>query len=84
MMAARKKKRPEKKQPEREREKDAAVLAIFETRGRPTAVAKACNVSRQALDNWYRVPAQHVITVSEFVKMTPHEIRPDVFRRPTK
>jgi hypothetical protein len=82
-MMATKKRKPEKK-PEREREKDAAVLAIHEVRGRPTAVAKACKVSRQALDDWYRVPAQHVITVSEIIKMTPHEIRPDVFRRPTK
>jgi DNA-binding transcriptional regulator YdaS (Cro superfamily) len=59
--------------------KDPVLRQIFAVRGLALHVAEACNVSRQALDHWQKVPPQHVATVSRMIGMPPHEIRPDLF-----
>ena len=82
-MKAKRRPKVERKAKVRRPKIDDAIRAIFAVRGRPVLVAQACKVSRQAIDDWSKVPPQHVVTVATIIKMTPQEIRPDVFREPT-
>lgn len=59
---------------------DPACRKIRSTRGLPAAVAKACGIKRQAIYQWERVPIERVHQIKKLIKMTPEEIRPDIFR----
>ena len=71
-----------KKKPTPPKGADAAVRKIYAERGLPTKVAKACKLSRQAIDYWNRVPPEHAQTVSGLIDMPLHKIRPDIFPKP--
>ena len=62
------------------REPDKIVARIHATRGLPAAIAHACDVSRQAVHQWKRVPPLQVQIVAEIIGLTPEQIRPDVFK----
>jgi hypothetical protein len=62
-------------------ESDRAIAKIHAVRGLPVRIADACDVSRQCVHQWTRVPSQHVLTVAAITKLAPATIRPDVFRR---
>lgn len=50
--------------------------------GRRLATAKAIGVSTVTIWKWatFRVPAERVLKLSEITGLTPHELRPDLFR----
>lgn len=50
--------------------------------GRRLATAKAMSVSTVTIWKWaaLRVPAERVHQLSEVTGLTPHELRPDLFR----
>ena len=60
---------------------DRIVAKIHAVRGLPVRIAEACEISRQCVHQWTRVPPQHVLTVAAITKLAPATIRPDVFRR---
>jgi DNA-binding transcriptional regulator YdaS (Cro superfamily) len=66
---------------------DKIVTKIHATRGLTAEIARACGIQRQALHQWTQVPPAQVLTVASLLKMTPEEIRPDIFgpkKRPRK
>lgn len=48
------------------------------------AVARACQVTPQAVSQWRVAPANQVLAVSRAVNfgVTPHELRPDLYPHP--
>jgi len=60
---------------------DRACAKIKETRGLAVRVAEACGIARSAVYQWDRVPIERVHAVSKVIGMTPHQIRPDIFKR---
>ena len=62
------------------RQPDKIVARIYATRGLSAEIARACGISRQAINQWKRVPPQQVLTVATIMGLTPEQIRPDVFR----
>jgi DNA-binding transcriptional regulator YdaS (Cro superfamily) len=43
-------------------------------------VAAACGISRQAVPQWRRVPAERVITVEKVIGISRYLIRPDIYQ----
>lgn len=60
---------------------DKVVAYIRSVRGMPTRIAKACGIERSAVYQWTHVPVERVHTVAKVIKMTPEQIRPDIFKR---
>jgi DNA-binding transcriptional regulator YdaS (Cro superfamily) len=63
---------------------DPAVAKIRAERGLSTKIAALCNVSRQAVSDWRRVPPNYVLRIAPLIGMTPQAIRPDVFGKSPK
>jgi hypothetical protein len=61
-------------------EPDAVVKKILTTWGLRSQIADACGIRAQGVSTWKRVPPHWVHTVAEVMKMTPEQIRPDIFR----
>lgn len=55
------------------------MKVIAETDGLSAVVAKALKISRQAISQWRRVPAERVLTVAPLIGLSPHQIRPDIY-----
>lgn len=55
--------------------KDKAVVAI----GGVTRLAEAIGVTRSAISQWPRVPAERVIDVERATGVSRHELRPDIY-----
>lgn len=49
-------------------------------------VALACGVTKQAVQQWKRCPADHVLTLVKLTrgKVKRHELRPDLYPRPKR
>jgi DNA-binding transcriptional regulator YdaS (Cro superfamily) len=60
---------------------DAVVRAIRAKRGLPARIARHLGIKPQAVLQWGRVPAEHVVEIADLVGMSPSQIRPDVFKR---
>lgn len=52
---------------------------IAATRGLTGQIADACGLHRTSVQQWEKVPAQHVLTVAKLLKRAPHLIRPDLY-----
>lgn len=61
-----------------ERCKDRAVVAV----GGVSRMAEKLNVTRSAVSQWSKVPAERVGEVSRLTGYPPHEVRPDIFAPP--
>lgn len=46
-----------------------------------TALAKALGVTRAALHQWRRVPAERVLELERVTGVSRHDIRPDIYPR---
>jgi len=60
------------------------VEKIIATVGGPQAVGAICGVSRQAVVQWSKVPAEYVLVIARKspTPITPHEIRADLYPHP--
>jgi DNA-binding transcriptional regulator YdaS (Cro superfamily) len=47
--------------------------------GSDTRVAEYLGISRQALQQWERVPVRHVLALEALTGVSRHELRPDVY-----
>jgi hypothetical protein len=63
----------------RDDERDAVMRMIFERPGFAAEIARHLETTHQNVSQWNRVPAHHVIDVAPLLKMTPEQIRPDIF-----
>ena len=59
--------------------RDHVMRQIFAD-GLAKAIADKVGVRYQAVQQWKRVPAAHVLTLAPLLQMEPEDIRPDVFR----
>ncbi len=59
--------------------KKLAQSAVAEAGG-PSLVAKEIRRTRQAVEDWSRVPAEHVQALAKLSGIPPEKIRPDVFK----
>ncbi len=48
-------------------------------RGKRTEIARACQISPQAVYQWDEVPPAHVLTVERITGIPRSEIRPDIY-----
>lgn len=73
-----------KRQQPRSRERRNPVLDLVRNvRGTAPYIAKACGIHREAVWNWQRVPAEHVVTLELLLKIPRHQIRPDLYPYPS-
>ena len=62
---------------------DTALQNALEAAGGPTALARALDVSHQAVIQWKRVPVNRVLAVERITGITRYELRPDIYPRET-
>jgi pyruvate kinase len=62
--------------------RDPVLNMVRKVRGTAPRIAKACNINREAVWNWQRVPAEHVLTVEALLDIPRHKIRPDLYPPP--
>lgn len=60
--------------------KDRAVKAA----GGAAKLSRAIEVTRSAVSQWRRVPAERVLKVEEVTGVPRHELRPDIYPPPAK
>ena len=60
-------------------ETDAVLLSLRSKRGILSQIARECGLTRQAVIQWRRVPAERVLTVARVVGVDPSAIRPDLY-----
>lgn len=62
--------------------RDEALTEAVRIIGGNSAVAKIFDISREAVSQWERCPAERVLAVSDATggKITPEALRPDIFR----
>ena len=63
-----------------EQHRDRIMRRIYAQHGLATRIAGELGLSYQAVQQWRRVPPEHVMAVSEMLGMRPEDIRPDIFR----
>ena len=61
-------------------QRDRIMRRIYAKRGLATQLAGELGVTYQAVQQWKRVPPEHVQSVAEMLDMKPEDIRPDIFR----
>ena len=47
--------------------------------GGPAALAGQLGITRQAIDQWERVPVNRVLDVERITGVSRHELRPDIY-----
>lgn len=52
--------------------------------GGSAAIARLFGITRGAVAQWERIPAQRVQIISDSTGLQPHELRPDIFRAPSQ
>ena len=61
-------------------ERDHVMRRIYGERGLASIVAREVGITPRAVQQWKRVPPEHVMALAPLLKMRPEEIRPDIFR----
>jgi hypothetical protein len=56
---------------------------VRDVRGTAGRIATACGINREAVWNWRRVPAVHVIACEQLLAIPRHKIRPDIYPPPS-
>lgn len=59
-----------------------AKRSALEAIGGATRLAEALGVTRSAVSQWPRVPAERVIDVERITGVPRHELRPDIYPAP--
>jgi hypothetical protein len=55
------------------------ALARIRKQRLATRIANEVGLSRSAVSMWRRVPADHVVKVSKYLRIARHRIRPDLY-----
>jgi DNA-binding transcriptional regulator YdaS (Cro superfamily) len=63
---------------------DTALVKAISAAGGQSALAKALNVTPQAVQQWKRVPPERVLDVERITGISRYELRSDVFGAPPK
>lgn len=50
-----------------------------EKAGGPSALARICNVTPQAVDQWQQIPIGHVFTIEKALNLPREYQRPDIY-----
>ena len=58
---------------------DPIVQYFMRDRGNAYKLAKALNISPQAVYQWERTPVSKVLEVSEITGISRHKLRPDIY-----
>lgn len=66
------------------KKRDAVLVYIFSSKGAMAQIAEACGITIQAVADWSRVPAPHVLTVERVTGIPRERLRPDVFASPIR
>ena len=60
--------------------RDRIMRRIYSERGLATRIAGELGLTYQAVQQWKKVPPEHVMSLAPILKMAPEDIRPDIFR----
>lgn len=60
------------------------IRAAADTVGGVVALAAKLGITKSAVSQWERVPAEHVLNVERLTGVSRHVLRPDVFGPPTE
>ena len=60
--------------------RDPVMRRVYLERGLSIRIAEKLGITHQAVQKWKKVPPEHVMTLAPLLKMTPEQIRPDVFK----
>ena len=63
---------------------DPVIATIRANADLAEKIAKSLGISRSAIRQWQRVPANRVHRLSTIMSLHPHFIRPDIFPKPRK
>jgi DNA-binding transcriptional regulator YdaS (Cro superfamily) len=64
------------------RRRDPVLEQVHAVRGTAVRIAAACHITREAVWDWRRVPAGHVLAVERLLGIPRHLIRPDLYEPP--
>lgn len=59
--------------------RDPALQRALELIGGPSALASRLGISREAVSQWRRVPAERVIAVETATGVPRRDLRPDIY-----
>lgn len=62
--------------------RDPVLKMVHNVRGTAPRIAQVCKINREAVWNWQRVPAEHVLRVEALLGIPRHLIRPDLYPPP--
>jgi DNA-binding transcriptional regulator YdaS (Cro superfamily) len=60
--------------------RDRVMRRIYAERGLATRIAIRLGLTNQAIQQWKRVPPEHVMSIAAILDMRPEDIRPDIFK----
>jgi len=61
-------------------QRDSVMRRIYGERGLAPVIARKIGISPKAVQQWKKVPPEHVMTLAPLLDMKPEDIRPDIFR----
>ena len=61
--------------------RDPVMRRVYKERGLASIIAREVGVTPSAVQQWKKVPPEHVMTLAPLLKLRPEEIRPDIFRK---
>lgn len=65
-----------------EQRRDPVLHQVKAIRGTAVRIAAACGITREAVWDWRRTPAVHVLKVERVLGIPRHLIRPDLYEPP--
>jgi len=61
-------------------ERDHVMRRVYKERGLASILAREVGITPRAVQQWKKVPPEHVMTLAPILEMTPEQIRPDIFK----
>lgn len=59
-----------------------SVSTIIKRAGGVVAVARVIDRHPSTISGWRRIPAVFVVDIAHLARMSPEQVRPDIFREP--
>lgn len=59
-----------------------AIQIAVKNLGSRASVADRFKITRQAMDQWERVPAKHVLALESLSGVSRYDLRPDIYGKP--